>query len=50
MNKVNLKVKQTSVLNTMTKLMDYELTELEINALIAIQGLIIERILKEKKK
>jgi hypothetical protein len=41
--------KQESLKETFDKLLtEYKLTELEVNALFAIQGLILERIMKEK--
>jgi len=43
--------KQQSLKETFNKLLtEYKLSELEINALYAIQGLILERIMKEKNK
>ena len=43
--------KQQSLNSTFSKLLtEYKLTELEINALFAIQGLILERIMKEQNK
>lgn len=49
MNQEVLKIKQKKVLETMICLNKYELTELEVNTLFSIQGLILERIMKEKK-
>ena len=48
--KTMLKKKQDSLIITMTRLLnDYELTELELNTLYGLQGVILERILKDRK-
>jgi hypothetical protein len=50
MSKVTLKTKQAAVLKTFGKLLySYELTQMEIDLLCGMQGLIIERLHKDGK-
>lgn len=50
MSKITLKVKQKTALEMFTKLLsDYELTKMEIDLLFGMQGLILERLLKDGK-
>jgi hypothetical protein len=49
--KTTLKKKQDSLIITMTRLLnDFELTELELNTLYGLQGIILERILNNKSR
>lgn len=49
--KTTLKKKQDSLIITMTRLLnDFELTELELNTLYGLQGIILERILNDKNR
>jgi len=49
MSKTTIEVKQESVRKVFDKLLtDYKLTEMEIDLLCAIQGLILERVLRKK--
>jgi hypothetical protein len=46
-----LQKKQNSLKITMNRMLtDFELTELEINTLYGLQGIILERILNNKKR
>jgi hypothetical protein len=48
--KTTLKKKQDSLKITLTRMLtDFELTELELNTLYGLQGVILERILNDKK-
>jgi len=50
MSKITLKVKQESIRKNFDKLLtDCEMTEMEINLLLGIQGLLIERLIKDGK-
>ena len=50
MSKITLKVKQESLRKTFDKLLtEYKLTEMEISLLCGIQGLLIERLIKDGK-
>ena len=49
--KTTLKQKQDSLKITLTRILtEFELTELEINTLYGLQGVILERILNDKSR